>query len=106
MSILSSIAAHFSPVYRTASAYYKTRLLVLREPDAQKRGNALAVLNQVQPTLDTLESSNISYFERNKMINTIKAAVQRAKSILKEKPVPKTQFVPLQRQAQQRFYPR
>src|SRR3989338_426119 len=106
MSILSSIAAHFSPVYRIASAYYKTRLLVLREPDTQKRGSALAALNQVQPTLYTLESSNISYFERNKMISTIKAAVQRTKIPQKKTPAPKTPFVPPQRQAQPRFYPR
>ncbi len=94
MSIFSSIAARFSPVYGVASAYYKTRLAALREPDMQKRNNALAALNQVQPTLDTLESTNISYFEKHKMINTVKDGVVKAKSILKAKPAPKPAGTP------------
>lgn len=89
MLMITTIKIHLSPVYRTAKSYYDTRLKVLREHNAEKRNQTLMLLNQIQPTLDTLEGNiKFSYFERKKMLAIVQETVKKVKLILKYKPQP------------------
>jgi bisphosphoglycerate-independent phosphoglycerate mutase (AlkP superfamily) len=83
MSVFDSVKAHFSPVVGMAKRYYKIRLHVLEQGDKVKRSEALNILNQVQPALNTLEMGNVSSMERGRFLSQIQAAVENVEHMLK-----------------------
>jgi hypothetical protein len=88
MSIFDRISGLFSyrrRIFSLRKKYDRVRERTDKEKDATKRLTVLRILDQAEPTLTMLEEQNISRFERGRMMKTVEAYIEQAKSGLKKR---------------------
>ncbi|GEM_PF-3645637 len=85
MGFFSRLFTFRGKIYSLRKKYDKIREKADREDNAEKRLNALKLLDQVEPTLVILEEQNISRFDRKRMVAVVDSGVEQAKAILEDR---------------------
>ncbi|MFH0832961.1 MAG: hypothetical protein V1900_04540 [Candidatus Aenigmatarchaeota archaeon] len=80
---ISFMLSYRRKIYLLRKRYDKVREKADRERNAEKRGSALRMLDNIEPTLVMLEEQRISRFERSRMFGYVMSGIRQAKTALK-----------------------